>query len=63
MTIILAVGTGYPLLAAEQETNEGPSMEQIIDLCEKEAQNKPNPEDYIDKCIEQKSSDAPESKD
>ena len=61
LAIALAVGVSCPVLAADED--ETPDMKKVIAQCEKEAKDKPNPEEYLDKCIEEKASVAPESKD
>lgn len=56
LAMLLGVTCIFPVVAAEQM-----SMEQIVELCEKEAENQDDPDAYFEKCVEEKGGEATES--
>lgn len=52
LAMLLGGFSTFPAIAAEQMT-----MEQIVELCEKQAENQEDPDAYFEKCVDEKSTD------
>ena len=56
LVIIVSLPGSFPVIAEEKLT-----MEQIVALCEKDANDQDDPDAYIEKCIDEKTSEAENS--